>query len=230
MSSIVQENFAFNTCSVTELQAALGPKVCSYMEGGLGTDTVKPYVYSLPDGTEKTGAQCSALALLTRICLSSSHASPPFEDDAKGMYLDDNSSPLWSRAVNLLQALPFIAAHGIQEGGTYSPLAIVSVILSTLLIFFVADGPPQGWTMGAILTFRRKTAMLNELNSLLLINRDEMDLKDERELIDLSDGKQSLVWPYAMDLTNTHNIGRSATLAASVCMTYPCVLLVHMFS
>ncbi len=193
------ETFRFDSCSVDELRAALGDKVLSYLEPVLGP-VVLPYLYRSDDGVDRVGASCSAMAFLLRVALDKSFANPAFGEDAKGVWIMAHQLGWWWNCFCLLMiALPFICAHGILDGGTYSAWSVASCTLSTFTSLTNIWSPPQGFTAGAVYCFRRKREMFSFINCLLLTNRESME---NRAGIDSGE----ILWPFPMDLTNPSNI------------------------
>jgi hypothetical protein len=174
----------------------LGEKVLSYLEPVLGP-VVSPYKYRGADGKDYTGASCSAMAMLLRASLEHSFANPAVGTDGGSQWIRENRMGLkWDCVCIVFLVLPFICAHGLSEGGMYSLWGIVSCVMSSLSTVMYLWQPPQGFTMGAIFSVRRKTQMFTFMNSLLLANRDEVDaLGCERD-----------PWHFSIHLTNPANI------------------------
>jgi hypothetical protein len=177
---LVEQKFTFPSCTEEQLRQAIGEKVLSYIEnngnGKRATSIGKSVLFN-----DKPVAQCTALTIMLRIALENSFATPAFGDDAPGLYMDYNGSPWWFYYVLFLIAIPFVVAHIIQDGGTYTGIEIASCIISILVILATSVAPPQGFTLSAILTIARRRKMLSFMNNLLLSDDNQTHFYDDND-------------------------------------------------
>jgi len=199
-----RKRFTFVSCTELQLREAIGVKVLSYLEsdGNCVTSKAAP---TLVHGEKAQAAQCTAMAMLLRIALDESFANPAFGPDAENLYINVMMSKKWMAYVLFLMALPFIVAHGIQDGGTYSNTAIVSTFISLLMVLSTTGVPPQGFTFSAILSIKRRTGMLSFMNSLLLPDHYQSHCYDD-DTVDRVSSWSVEKWGYALDLSCAANI------------------------
>ena len=140
-------------------------------------------------------AQCTAMAMMLRVALEESWATPAFGEDATEEYLAAHFNGSFVLIVACISALPFIVVHGIQTDvrTDYDAWGIICCVIATFVNLQFGGIVPQGFFFGAIMTVHRKRRMLEFLNCLIQLDRSGCRKKEQP-------------WPYVLDMTVAGNI------------------------
>jgi len=200
-----RQRFTFASCTEEQLRAAIGEKVLSYVESN-GDRATFSGVSTIAHDDERPAAQCTAMAILVRVALENSFATPAFGPDAQKLYFSATANNWWPLYIFAMAAMPFIVAHGIQGCGTYTGLEIASCILSLCMFFFSGIAPPQGFTISAILTIKRRRKMLSFWNDMLLSSSNQTHFYDDALEGAEFAASASDKWQLNLDMGNASNI------------------------
>ncbi len=190
--------FVFTCCTEQQMRDALGEKILSYIERSDFRAT-STNISSTNKG-QIHGCQCSALALLLRLCLDKSHANPPFGKDADSMWIRKNSSQIWYMYMLLLLTLPFIVAHLIDDGKSeYSDTAIASCFFSSFFTWMTGADTTQGFTFSAILSIQRRREMMAFLNLLFVGGAEEFGRRSHEGVSTWLERGEDVAWNHDND-------------------------------
>jgi len=135
------------------------------------------------------------MAMMLRVALEESWATPAFGEDATEEYLAAHFNGSFVLIVACISALPFIVVHGIQTDvrTDYDAWGIICCVIATFVNLQFGGIVPQGFFFGAIMTVHRKRRMLEFLNCLIQLDRSGCRKKEQP-------------WPYVLDMTVAGNI------------------------
>jgi len=149
--------FTFHKITVDELRESLGSKCLSKIE------QEGPVVFEDSEGR----AQCTAMAMMFRLGLEESWATPAFGPDADAEYLPSHLSGWFLLCICAVVFLPFIVVHGIQKDSRpYDDWGIVCTVLSTIFNLQFGGIAPQ-------VLIPTRTLIPNSSLFLFLVNSDD---------------------------------------------------------
>jgi len=202
--------------SEEELRAAIGENTLGHLKApGMNSDPkrdnslgeqntqvrelhVVKHVYRREDGA----VECTALAMLLRIALDESFATPAFGEPAEAPYILMHFDALYFMAFLGIGSLPFVSAEWLgNNGGTYGHWGITSCIFSTFTTIAFGGLLPQGFFFGAFVSIRRRRRMLEFLNCLICLEQGSF-----RSGILNEDSIIQSKWRLPLDLTRAENI------------------------